>query len=150
MVIEDHIMLHYPNPLVGPNIDELGVRYPDMSAIYDPEISNLLFKLGEEMGVPMSKGVYVQITGPSFETPAEIRYLRSIGGDAVGMSTACEAVTARHMSVKVCCISCITNLGAGISPNELSDIEVVENTRLIIEQFTALVNAAFPEIDKLL
>ncbi len=150
MVIRDHIMLHFPNPLIGPNPDELGLRYPDMSAVYDPAISDLLLKLGKEMEIPMSEGVYVQITGPSFETPAEIRYLGKIGGDAVGMSTACEAVAARHLGVRICGISCITNLGAGISRNELTDTEVVENTGLIIDQITALISAALPEIDKML
>lgn len=148
MVIRDHIMLHFPNPLIGPNPEELGLRYPDMSTVYDPEISGLLFNLGKEMDIPMSEGVYVQLTGPSFETPAEIRFLGKIGGDAVGMSTACEAVAARHLGVKVCGISCITNLGAGISQNELTDTEVVENTGLIIGQITALINAALPKIDR--
>jgi len=149
MVISDHIMLHFPNPLVGPNINELGTRFPDMSAVYDPAIRALLKRRGEEMGLPMSEGVYVQVTGPSFETPAEVRFLGSIGGGAVGMSTACEAVAARHMGMRVCGISCITNKGAGISQHALTHQEVVEAGNLIGERFSALVTAVLPEIDAL-
>ena len=149
MVISDHIMLHFPNPLVGPNIDELGTRFPDMSAVYDPAIRALLKKKGEEMGLPMSEGVYVQVTGPSFETPAEVRFLGSIGGGAVGMSTACEAVAARHMGMRVCGISCITNKGAGIAQHALTHEEVVEAGNLIGARFSALVTAVIPEIDAL-
>ena len=149
MVISDHIMLHFPNPLVGPNIDELGTRFPDMSAVYDPVIRALLKKRGEEMGLPMSEGIYVQVTGPSFETPAEVRFLGSIGGGAVGMSTACEAVAARHMGMRVCGISCITNKGAGIAQHALTHEEVVEAGNLIGERFSALVTAVLPEIDAL-
>ena len=149
MVISDHIMLHFPNPLVGPNIDELGTRFPDMSAVYDPAIRALLKKKGEEMGLPMSEGIYVQVTGPSFETPAEVRFLGSIGGGAVGMSTACEAVAARHMGMRVCGISCITNKGAGIAQHALTHQEVVEAGNLIGERFSALVTAVLPEIDAL-
>ena len=149
MVISDHIMLHFPNPLVGPNIDELGTRFPDMSAVYDPAIRALLKRRGEEMGLPMSEGIYVQLTGPSFETPAEVRFLGSIGGGAVGMSTACEAVAARHMGLRVCGISCITNKGAGISQHALTHEEVVEAGNLIGERFSALVTAVIPEIDAL-
>ena len=149
MVISDHIMLHFPNPLVGPNLDELGTRFPDMSAVYDPAIRALLKKKGEEMGLPMSEGVYVQVTGPSFETPAEVRFLGSIGGGAVGMSTACEAVAARHMGLRVCGISCITNKGAGIAQHALTHDEVVEAGNLIGERFSALVTEVIPEIDAL-
>ena len=149
MVISDHIMLNFPNPLVGPNLDGLGPRFPDMSAVYDPAIRTLLKQRGEEMGLPMSEGVYVQLTGPSFETPAEVRFLGSIGGGAVGMSTACEAVAARHMGMRVCGISCITNKGAGISLHALTHEEVVEAGNLIGERFSALVTAVIPEIDAL-
>ena len=149
MVISDHIMLNFPNPLVGPNLDGLGPRFPDMSAVYDPAIRTLLKQRGEEMGLPMSEGVYVQLTGPSFETPAEVRFLGSIGGGAVGMSTACEAVAARHMGMRVCGISCITNKGAGISQHALTHEEVVEAGNLIGGRFSALVTAVIPEIDAL-
>ena len=149
MVISDHIMLHYPNPLVGQNLDALGPRFPDMSAVYDPAVRALLMKKGLEMGLPMSEGVYVQLTGPSFETPAEIRFLSAIGGGAVGMSTACEALAARHMGLRVCGISCITNKGAGLSGRELTHKEVIEAGELIGERFSALVRAVIPEIDAL-
>lgn len=149
MVISDHIMLNYPNPLVGRNLDALGPRFPDMSAVYDPAVRALLLKKGLEMGLPMSEGVYVQLTGPSFETPAEIRFLSHIGGGAVGMSTACEAVAARHMGLRVCGISCITNKGAGLSGHELTHQEVIEAGELIGERFSALVRAVMPEIDAL-
>ena len=148
MVISDHIMLNFPNPLVGPNLDELGTRFPDMSAVYDPAIRALIKQRGEEMGLPMSEGIYVQLTGPSFETPAEVRFLGSIGG-AVGMSTACEAVAARHMGMRVCGVSCITNKGAGISQHALTHEEVVEAGNLIGGRFSALVTAVIPEIDAL-
>ncbi len=149
MVISDHIMLGFPNPLAGPNMDELGPRFPDMSEVYDPAIRSLLRKKGEAMGLPMSEGVYVQLTGPSFETPAEVRLLGQLGGSAVGMSTACEAVAARHMGMRVCGISCITNKGAGISAHALSHTEVIEAGELIGPRFSALVTAVIPEIDAL-
>ena len=149
MVIRDHIMLNFPNPLVGPNLDKLGPRFPDMSAVYDPAIRALLKRKGAEMGLPMSEGVYVQLTGPSFETPTEVRFLGSIGGGAVGMSTACEAVAARHMGLRVCGISCITNKGAGISQHALTHEEVIAAGDLIGPRFSALVTAVLPEIDAL-
>jgi purine-nucleoside phosphorylase len=101
------------------------------------------------MGLPMSEGVYVQLTGPSFETPAEVRLLGRMGGSAVGMSTACEAVAARHMGMRVCGISCITNKGAGIAQHALTHQEVVEAGNLMGERFSALVTAVIPEIDAL-
>jgi purine-nucleoside phosphorylase len=149
MVISDHIMFHFPNPLVGQNLDELGTRFPDMSAVYDPAIRTLLKKKGEAMGLPMSEGIYVQLTGPSFETPTEVRLLGRMGGSAVGMSTACEAVAARHMGMRVCGISCITNKGAGIAQHALTHQEVVEAGNLMGERFSALVTAVIPEIDVL-
>lgn len=149
MVITDHILLHFPNPLVGPNLDELGPRFPDMSAVYDADARAILKRKGEEMGLPMSEGVYVQLTGPSFETPTEVRLLGALGGGAVGMSTACEAVAARHMGLRVCGVSCITNKGAGLSSGPLTHQEVVEAGNLIGPRFSALVTAAIPEIDAL-
>jgi purine-nucleoside phosphorylase len=149
MVIADHIMIHFPNPLVGQNLDEIGTRFPDMSAVYDPAIRTLLKNKGLQMGLPMSEGVYVQLTGPSFETPAEVRLLGRMGGSAVGMSTACEAVAARHMGMRVCGISCITNKGAGIAQHALTHQEVVEAGNLIGSRFSALVTAVIPEIDAL-
>ena len=149
MAISDHIMLNYPNPLVGPNLDELGPRFPDMSAVYDPEVRGLILRKGREMGLPITEGVYVQLTGPSFETPAEVRLLHSLGGSAVGMSTACEAVAARHMGLRVCGISCIANKGAGLSSGPVTHKEVLEAGELIGPRFSALVTALIPEIDAL-
>ena len=149
MVIYDHIMLHCPNPLIGPNMDKLGPRFPDMSAVYDRSIRDLLLGKGRALGLPMSEGIYVQVTGPSFETPAEVRYLGAIGGGAVGMSTACEAVAARHMGMRVCGVSCITNMGAGISRHALTHQEVIEAGDLIGPRFAALVTAVLPDIDAL-
>ncbi len=149
MVIKDHIMLGCPNPLTGPNLDALGPRFPDMSHVYDPAACALLLEKGAEMGLPMSEGVYVQLTGPSFETPAEVRLLGALGGGAVGMSTACEAVAARHMGLRVCGVSCVTNKGAGLSGRELSHKEVIEAGELIGGRFSALVAAVTPAIDAL-
>lgn len=149
MVIRDHMMIHFPNPLVGPNLDELGPRFPDMTNLYDGNIRAILHRKGAELGVPMTEGVYVQLTGPCFETPFEVRVLGLMGGGAVGMSTACEAVAARHMGMKVCGISCITNKGAGITGEPLSHEEVVEAGNRIGAQFSALVAEAIPEIAKL-
>lgn len=147
MVITDQIMLFAPNPLIGPNLDDLGPRFPDMSEIYDRRLCGLLLQRGRELGLSMSEGVYVQVTGPSFETPAEVRMLRQLGGSAVGMSTACEAVAARHMGMRVCGISCITNKGAGISPTPLTHEEVIEAGNLIGRSFSSLVTSVVPALD---
>lgn len=146
MAISDHIMIHFPNPLVGQNLDELGPRFPDMTDVYDPKLRALILAKGAELGLPMSEGVYVQLTGPSFETPAEVRLLGRMGGGAVGMSTACEAVAARHMGLRVCGISCITNKGAGLSSGPLTHQEVIEAGNLIGPKFSALVTAVVPEL----
>ena len=147
MVIRDHMMFNFPNPLIGPNLDELGPRFPDMSEVYDRTLRQALHKTARDMGMKLDEGVYIQLTGPSFETPFEVRYYGQIGGSAVGMSTACEAVAARHMGLKVCGISCITNQGAGISQQALSHEEVIEAGNMIGERFSALVTAAIPAID---
>lgn len=149
MVITDHIMIHFPNPLVGQNIDALGPRFPDMSEVYDRAMREVLLEKGRGMGLPMSQGVYVQLTGPSFETPAEVRLLGLLGGSAVGMSTACEAVAARHMGLRVCGISCISNKGAGLSSVPLTHQEVLEAGELIGPRFSALIAAAIPALDAL-
>ncbi len=148
MVIRDHMMFNFPNPLVGPNLDQLGTRFPDMSQVYDPALRQVLHDTAAKLGQKLSEGVYIQLTGPSFETPFEVRYYGSIGGGAVGMSTACEAVAARHMGLRVCGISCITNKGAGLSSQPLSHEEVNASGDLIAERFSALVTAAIPAIDK--
>ena len=109
MIINDHITIAIPSPLIGENIDELGVRFPDMSEVYSLRMRNIIRDTAKQMEIKMQEGVYMQFTGPAYETPAEVRLARMLGGDAVGMSTACEAMAAHHMGMEVCGISCITN-----------------------------------------
>lgn len=124
MLIRDHISCFVPNPLIGPNPDALGERFPDMSHVYDPELMQIIIGCADELGISLKKGVYLQLTGPSYETPSEISMCRLFGADAVGMSTAVEAVAARHMGMRICGLSLITNLAAGISKTPLSHEEV--------------------------
>lgn len=139
MLITDHIMSLFPNPLIGANMDELGPRFPDMSDVYDKELCQIIRDTAARLEIPLREGVYTQLTGPTFETPAEVRMLTALGTDAVGMSTACEAVAARHAGIKVCGISCITNQAAGISPEPLSHEEVFETGNRVAPLFRALV-----------
>ena len=126
MLITDHITTGVPSPLIGPNLDELGTRFPDMSEVYSVRLQSVIRKCAAQCKIDIKEGVYVQFTGPNYETPAEIRLARTWGGDAVGMSTACEAMAARHMGMEVCGISCITNMAAGLSKQELNHKEVQE------------------------
>jgi purine-nucleoside phosphorylase len=126
------------NPLVGPNDDRFGPRFPDMTEVYSARLRALADAAGREIGLRLPHGVYVGLLGPSYETPAEIRYLRTIGADAVGMSTVPEALVARHMSIEVLGISCISNMAAGVLPQPLNHAEVLETTRRIRGQFIAL------------
>lgn len=126
MLITDHISLFAPNPLIGPNMEELGTRFPDMSEVYSLELQKKIRRCAIENGIVLREGVYAQVTGPSFESPAEVRMLQKLGCDAVGMSTVVEAIAARHAGMKVCGISCVCNPGAGLSPNPLSHKEVQE------------------------
>ena len=146
MLITDHITTAVPNPLIGENIDELGTRFPDMSEVYAPELQEKVRKAAEKLQVPLQEGVYMQFTGPSYETPAEIRMCRTWGGDAAGMSTACEAVAANHMGMKVCGISCITNLAAGMSKQKLDHKEVQETADRVSRQFKQLVTEVIKTI----
>ena len=139
MMITDHITTAVPSPLIGPNMDELGERFPDMSEVYSKRLQEVVRKAANECGIALKEGVYVQFTGPNYETPAEIRMCRAWGGDAVGMSTACEAMAARHMGLEVCGISCITNLAAGMSQVQLNHKEVQETADRVSEQFKKLV-----------
>lgn len=139
MLIKDHISVFAPNPLIGPNIDELGTRFPDMSAVYDRELQKLLIKTAKENHIFLQEGVYAQLTGPSFESPAEIRMLRTLGCDAVGMSTVVEAIAANHMGMRICGVSCISNLAAGMSDNPLSHQEVQEAADMAAPNFKRLV-----------
>lgn len=126
MMITDHISTFVPNPLIGPNIEELGTRFPDMSEVYQKDLQKIIRQTAFEYQISLQEGVYIQFTGPSFESPAEIRMAKTLGADAVGMSTVVEAIAANHMGMKVCGISCVCNLAAGISPNPLTHDEVQE------------------------
>lgn len=139
MVIRDHITSFVPSPLVGPNISELGVRFPDMTQVYNRDLGDLVYKIGTRKGYSMREGVYCQFTGPQYETPTEVRMAGILGADAVGMSTAVEAVAARHMGLNVCGISLITNMAAGLSKNLLSEEEVIEVGEKSSEYFIDLV-----------
>ena len=139
MLIKDHISCFVPNPLIGKNLSELGTRFPDMSEVYDRELSGRIKACAENLGTELKEGVYCQLTGPSYETPAEIKMLSVLGADAVGMSTAVEAIAARHMGVRVCGISLITNMAAGISEVPLSHEEVKEAADKAEVKFGALV-----------
>ena len=124
MLLTDHISLFAPNPLIGQNFDELGVRFPDMPQVYGRKLQEILKKTAAEQKIALQEGVYAQLTGPSYETPAEVELLRRLGADAVGMSTAVEAVAANHMGMRICGISCISNLAAGMTKQPLSHEEV--------------------------
>ncbi len=124
MLIDDHISLFVPSPLIGPNLDELGTRFPDMTQAYDTELKQAILSASKQMNQEIKRGIYVQLTGPSYESPAEIRLLKALGADAVGMSTVCEVITARHCGMRVCGISCVSNAAAGLSDSLLSHDEV--------------------------
>ena len=139
MLIKDHISAFAPNPLIGENINELGVRFPDMSTVYNSELQDLIRKVAKDNHIYLQEGVYTQMTGPSYESPAEIRMLRTLGTDAVGMSTVVEAIAANHMGMKICGISCISNMAAGMTLNPLSHAEVQEAADMAAPNFKKLV-----------
>src|SRR5689334_5519623 len=140
MVIDDHINLTGHNPLVGMNEDRFGPRFPDMTQVYSRQLRHVAGEAGKKLQLALPHGVYAALLGPSYETPAEIRYLRTIGADAVGMSTVPEAIAARHMGINVLGISCITNMAAGVLPQPLDHDEVMETARRVRGQFIALLN----------
>lgn len=139
MMMTDHISTFAPNPLIGANIDELGTRFPDMSEIYDKDLRDIIEETAKENDIELKKGIYAQLTGPSFESPAEIQMFHKLGIDAVGMSTVCEAIAANHMGMKICCISFISNLAAGMNPNPLTHEEVQEAANEAAPRFKKLV-----------
>lgn len=139
MLIKDQITTAVPSPLIGKNIEELGTRFPDMSEVYSKRLRDVAKTCARERGISLKEGIYVQFTGPNYETPAEIRMARSWGADAVGMSTACEAMAARHMGMEVCGISCITNMAAGISKEQLNHKEVEEIAYKVAREFKSFV-----------
>jgi len=142
MMITDHISSLVPSPLIGENIDELGLRFPDMSEIYTKKLRDIIRESAKELSIALCEGVYIQTTGPNYETPAEIRAYETLGADAVGMSTAIEAMAARHMGLSVCGISCITNMAAGLSPVPLTHEEVKETADRVGADFKRLVKSA--------
>lgn len=148
MLIQDHISTFITSPLRGENIEELGTRFPDMSEVYDSNLCDIISKSARKLDISLKSGVYAQTAGPNFETPAEVRMLRILGADAVGMSTACEAIAARHCGMKVCGISCISNLASGISNTPLSHDEVQETADKIAPLFRSLVKKSIIEIGK--
>lgn len=139
MMLTDHVSIWAPNPLIGQNIDELGPRFPDMTHVYDVELQKIIEDTAKEEGIKLQKGVYAQLTGPSFESPAEIKLLHSLGVDAVGMSTVVEAIAANHMGMKICCISCVCNLAAGMTDNPLTHDEVQAAANEAAPKFKRLV-----------
>lgn len=146
VVIRDHINLMGTNPLIGPNDDRFGPRFHDMTEAYWKPYAELALAEGRRLGLPVFEGVYAAVPGPSYETPAEIRYLERIGADLVGMSTVPEVIVARHMSIRVLGISCVTNLAAGILDQILSHDEVLATGERVRDEFTALLRAVIPRI----
>ncbi|MFZ0307463.1 MAG: purine-nucleoside phosphorylase [Candidatus Sulfotelmatobacter sp.] len=146
VLIRDHINLQGTNPLVGPNDDRFGVRFPDMTRAYPKSYRELAREEAAKLGMTLHEGVYAALLGPSYETPAEIKYLRTIGADLVGMSTAFEVIAARHMEIKVLAISCVTNMAAGIVDQPLSHQEVMETGERVKASFEALLRAVLPRI----
>ena len=146
MVISDHINLTGRNPLVGPNDNALGVRFPDMSEAYSRRLREIAFQAATQLGFTTREGVYVGLLGPSYETPAEIRMLRALGADAVGMSTVAEVIVARHAGIEVLGISCIGNMAAGILDQPLSHEEVMETSEKVKDRFISLVMAVLPQM----
>lgn len=148
MLLTDHILYSVPNPLIGANAEELGVRFPDMSEVYDEALRKEIFSCAKDLGISLREGVYMQFSGPSFETPAEVRMAHILGADAVGMSTACEAVAGRHCGMRICGISCISNLGAGLSEEPLSDEDVKVVANRVAPLFKKLVTEAILRIGR--
>ena len=146
MVIDDHINLMGQNPLVGENDDRFGVRFPDMTEVYSSRLRGIADRAGAAVGLTLPHGIYAGLMGPSYETPAEIRYLRTIGADAVGMSTVPEAIVARQMKVEVLGISCITNMAAGVLPQPLDHAEVMATAARVRGQFIALLEGIIGEL----
>ena len=139
MLITDQISCFVPNPLIGKNIDEFGTRFPDMSNVYNCDMCRIVRETAKKNNIDIREGVYVQLTGPSYETPAEIRMLRTMGADAVGMSTCCEAIVANHCGFKVCGISCISNMACGVTDKPLSHSEVQETADRVAPVFKELI-----------
>jgi purine-nucleoside phosphorylase len=148
VVLRDHINLTGQNPLVGKNDDRFGLRFPDMTQGYWKPYREIALEEAQRLGIPPHEGVYAGLLGPNFETPAEIRYLRAIGADLVGMSTVLETIAARHMGVKVLAFSCVTNMAAGILDQIITHQETLETGERVKGQFVALLRAVLPRIEQ--
>lgn len=146
MLMTDHISSFIPSPLIGANDENMGPRFPDMSDVYRKELRAVIRQVAAEQKIALKEGVYVQLTGPAYETPAEIRMVRALGADAVGMSTVCEAMVANHMGMQVCGISCITNMASGILDVPLSHTEVQETADRVASAFERLVRESIGAI----
>ena len=148
MLITDQISNFVPSPLIGANYESLGTRFPDMSEIYNKQLRSIIKETAENIGIKLQEGVYIQLTGPNFETPAEVRMCRLLGADAIGMSTACEAIAANHAGMKICGISCVANLGCGLTDNPLTHAEVMEAADKAATLFKKLIKASIINISK--
>jgi purine-nucleoside phosphorylase len=146
VLISDHINLLGSNPLMGPNDDSAGPRFPDMTDAYSGAYRGIAHQVAGELGIPLSEGVYAAVTGPSYETPAEIRYLRTIGADLVGMSTVPEVIVANHLGMRVLAISCVTNMAAGILPQKINHEEVLETGRRVRDTFVRFLKGLAPRL----
>lgn len=148
MMLTDHVSLWAPNPLIGANIDELGVRFPDMTHVYDADLQESLQETANRCGISLKEGIYAQLTGPSFESPAEIQLLHKLGVDAVGMSTVVEAIAANHMGMKICGVSFVSNLAAGMTDQPLTHEEVQEAASAAAPRFRQLITEAVTDFGK--
>ena len=147
MVISDHINLMGVNPLIGANDERFGPRFPDLTSTYDPDLQNIVIEEARGLNIDLRRGVYAALTGPSYETPAEIHMVRTLGADAVGMSTVPEAIVARHMDMRVIGISCITNLAAGVSNRPVDHSQVIATGERVREQFTELLRRVIAKLN---
>ncbi len=149
VLISDHINLQGTNPLIGPNVEHFGPRFPDMTEAYSASYRHVAKLVAAEQGVEIAEGVYAALSGPSYETPAEIRYLRAIGADLVGMSTAPEVIVANHMGMQVLAVSCVTNMAAGILPQKISHEEVLETGARVRDTLVRFLKAVLPRLETL-
>ena len=148
MLITDQISDFVPSPLIGANFESLGTRFPDMSEIYNKQLRSIIKETAESIGIKLQEGIYIQLTGPNFESPSEVRMCRLLGADAIGMSTACEAIAANHAGMKICGISCVANLGCGLTDNPLTHAEVMEAADKAAPLFKKLIKASIINIAK--
>lgn len=148
LLIEDHINLMGTNPLIGPNLERCGPRFPDMTYAYDPKLNKIVMAKAKKLKINLKKGVYLGLHGPSYETPAEIRFYKSVGADVVGMSTVPEVIALNHMKKRVVAVSCITNMAAGVTKERLIHDEVLENAKKVQVKFAKLVGQSIHEMNK--